>query len=298
MVLRRNYDLFHSKLKEFPIAFVVTGLEHQKPVMEEWWMKNGKFLSDQQMTFAGHACITALTLRDEDDLWIRDRRTQSYHAVCKLIDQHRLASGKGVHDMAYIGDHHEMDNPRNVIVCDSAVPAPLNICNIAGVTNGTWVRSMVAIGGHYYMFQRVTAPYPPAERSKRGIGFEPRLLIFYVDRAVLVNKQRAEVRDFCSVYAKYNVALVVMVYGSDSDEDADYWWNRSSAYSHPLFGSSTTFRLTYLPRDVSGYSDGAHAVLQKLIWELSRHGEPHGSVVRELFYRLWRLFKLLVGGGN
>jgi hypothetical protein len=46
--------------------------------MEEWWTKNGKFLSGQQMTFAGHACIAALTLRDDDDPWIRDRHTQSY----------------------------------------------------------------------------------------------------------------------------------------------------------------------------------------------------------------------------
>jgi hypothetical protein len=93
--LRRNYDLFHSKLEEVPIVLVITGLEHQRPDMEEWWTKNEKFLSDQQMTFAGHVCITALTLRDNDNAWIKERYGQSYHAVCELIERHSLPSGKG-----------------------------------------------------------------------------------------------------------------------------------------------------------------------------------------------------------
>jgi hypothetical protein len=93
--LRRNYDLFHFKLKEVPIALVVTGLEYQKPDMEAWWTKNEKILSDQQMIFAGHACITAMTLRDDDDVWIKERHAQSYHAICKLIEQQRLPSRNG-----------------------------------------------------------------------------------------------------------------------------------------------------------------------------------------------------------
>jgi hypothetical protein len=101
--LRRNYDLFRSKLKEVPIALVVTGLEYQSPVMEEWWTKNEKYLSEQQMTFAGHACITAVTLRDDDDVSVKERHAQSYHAVCDLIDQHRLPSVKGFHG---VGDEN------------------------------------------------------------------------------------------------------------------------------------------------------------------------------------------------
>jgi hypothetical protein len=94
---RRNYDLVHSKFKEVPIVLVVTGLEHQRPDMETWWTKNEKFLSDQQMTFAGHACITAVTLRDDDGAWVKECYAQSYRAICNLIDQHRLPSVKGFH---------------------------------------------------------------------------------------------------------------------------------------------------------------------------------------------------------
>jgi hypothetical protein len=93
--LRRNYDLVHSKFKEVPITLVVTGLEYQSPVMEEWWTKNEKYLSEQQMTFAGHACITTVTLRDDDGACVKERHAQSYSAVCDLIDRHRLPSVNG-----------------------------------------------------------------------------------------------------------------------------------------------------------------------------------------------------------
>lgn len=280
--LRGYYDLLHSRVKGVPIVLVVTGLENQEPHMDAWWTTNQRFLSSQKMTFAGHACITAVTLRDDDAAWLKERREKSCLAVRKLIERYRLPSGNGVH----IGDP---DNPRNVIICDSVVPAPMNVCNIAGVTNGEWVRSMVAIRGDYYMFQRVTAPYLPAERSRRGGGFEPHLLIFYVDKDVAVDTQRAEVQKFCQVYGKFNVGLVVVVCGSDGDEDASSWWN---AERGPLFDRPIIFRLTYLPREASERSEGAQGALKGLIWELSRTWEPRGSVVQDLLNRLCRVLTL------
>ena len=296
ITLRRNYEIFRSRVKDVPIVLVVTGLENQEPDMDEWWKKNENFLSEQRLTFAGHACITAVTLRDDDGTRIKERHKESYLSLCKLIEQCRLPSGKGVHDMGGIGDHHAMDHPRNVIVCDSAISSPVNVCNIAGVTNRAWVRSMVTIRGQYYMFQRVAAPYPPAERSKQGIGFEPSLLIFYVDKDEAVNTQKAEVKKFREVYAKFHVGLVVVVCGSDSDEDANSWWNGSSAGGDQLLGTSTTFRLTYLPRETSGSSEVTQDALQGLIWELSRDGKPRDSVVRDLLNLVWRI--LTLGGGN
>ncbi|OJA14400.1 hypothetical protein AZE42_12442 [Rhizopogon vesiculosus] len=261
--------------------------------MEQWWTTNENFFSKQRMSFAGYACITALILRDDDSEKLRERYNQSRLLVCELIEQHRLPSGKGVH---IIGDHHAMDNPRNVIVCDSAIQAPMNVCNIAGVTNSAWVRSMVSIRGQYYMFQRVTAPYPPVERSGRGIGFEPGLLIYYVDKGQPVRAQRAEVQKFREVYAKFGVGLVVVVCGSDSDEDANSWWNESNADRGHPFETSVTFRLTYLPREASRYSEGTQEVLQGLIWELTRPGKPRDSVVQNLLNLVWRI--LTLGGGN
>ncbi|KAG2131411.1 P-loop containing nucleoside triphosphate hydrolase protein [Suillus bovinus] len=287
LALRRNYMSLYSKVKEkVPIVIVVTRLENQEPDMEEWWRKNQQSISNLKMTFAGHACVTTITIDKGDSDELRQRSKQSYHTLCELIDQCRLPDQKGFRDVVWAHDDHERDNPRSVIVCDSAVPAPMNVCNIAGVINGAWVRSTVVMRGHYYMFQRVTAPYPPAKRSKGGIGFEPCLLIFYVDKDESVNTQRTEVQKFCKVYAKSKVSLVVVVCGCDSDEDAKGWWEGSNdTGKDPLLGSSITF--TYLPRDGSERSENAQEALQKLIWELSRPGEPRTSVVRDLLNRVW-----------
>lgn len=285
--LYRNYMSLYSKVKEkVPIVIVVTRLENQDPDMEQWWRKNEPSISNLNMTFAGHACVTSVTIDDSDSDRLKQRREQSYHTLCELIEQCRLPNEKGVRDVEWACDDHERDHPRSVIVCDSAVPAPLNVCNIAGVINGAWVRSMVVIRGHYYMFQRVTAPYPPAKRSKGGVGFEPCLLIFYANKGESVNTQRMEVQKFRRVYAKSKVSLVVVVCGCDSDEDAKGWWEGSNDTGMDLLlASSITF--TYLPRDASEHSESAQEALQKLIWELSRTGEPHSSVVRDLLNRVW-----------
>jgi hypothetical protein len=114
------------------------------------------------------------------------------------------------------------NHPQHVIVCDSAIPVPMNVCNIAGIIDGACVRSTVVIHGHHYMpvFQRMTAPDPPVKQSKGGVGFEPCLLIFYVDGDESVNMHRTEVQKFQKVYAKYKVSLVVMICGCNNDEDA------------------------------------------------------------------------------
>jgi len=39
-----------------------------------------------------HACITAATLRDDDNTRLKERHKESYLTVCK---QYRLTSGKG-----------------------------------------------------------------------------------------------------------------------------------------------------------------------------------------------------------
>jgi hypothetical protein len=93
--LRRNYELIRSqvKKKKVPIILVITCLESYKPEMEDWWTVNERTISNLGMTFAGHACITTETMTSMH----MERRTKSYHAVCKLIEQHYLANQTGIH---------------------------------------------------------------------------------------------------------------------------------------------------------------------------------------------------------
>jgi len=59
--IRKNYELFYEIFCEekVPIVIVITGLENEED-MEGWWKRNEAAYSEDQMTFAGAACITAI----------------------------------------------------------------------------------------------------------------------------------------------------------------------------------------------------------------------------------------------
>ncbi|KAG1904909.1 P-loop containing nucleoside triphosphate hydrolase protein [Suillus fuscotomentosus] len=84
--LRRSYKLLSRVKGNVPIVLVVTGLENREPEMEDWWRSNETSISDFGMNFAGHACITALTINESDTYKVRQRHEQSCHAVCDLIE--------------------------------------------------------------------------------------------------------------------------------------------------------------------------------------------------------------------
>ncbi|KAG0704688.1 P-loop containing nucleoside triphosphate hydrolase protein [Suillus ampliporus] len=65
--------------------------------MEEWWRSNETSMSTLGMTFAGHACITTVAIESNDADRLKQRRKQSYHAICNLIEQYRVQNDTGVH---------------------------------------------------------------------------------------------------------------------------------------------------------------------------------------------------------
>jgi hypothetical protein len=93
--LYRNYNFIRSQVKDqVPIVLIVTGLENQEPDMEDWWKINGQLVSDFGMTFAGHACVTTVTVDEDAENRLKRRHDQSYHAVCRLIEQYRSNGGQ------------------------------------------------------------------------------------------------------------------------------------------------------------------------------------------------------------
>ncbi|KAG2104401.1 P-loop containing nucleoside triphosphate hydrolase protein [Suillus discolor] len=88
--LCRNYKLCSSEVStRCPIVLVITGLEDKKPEMEEWWRNNEQSISQLNMTFAGHACVTALDIDEYATERLKLRHEQSHYAICKLIEECR-----------------------------------------------------------------------------------------------------------------------------------------------------------------------------------------------------------------
>jgi predicted GTPase len=94
--LHRNYEFIHSQVKmKVPIVLVVTSLESYEPDMEGWWRLNENTISKHGMTFAGHACVTTGMITQSKVT--KRGREQSYHTVCKLIEQYRPLNETVIH---------------------------------------------------------------------------------------------------------------------------------------------------------------------------------------------------------
>jgi small GTP-binding protein len=88
---RQNYKMFYEGLcrQKVPIVLVVTGLEEEDR-MENWWDRNEGVFHVQQMSFYGHACITAIKgkrRKDDEHMFAREYE-ESRRKVLELVEQH------------------------------------------------------------------------------------------------------------------------------------------------------------------------------------------------------------------
>ncbi|KAG2140960.1 P-loop containing nucleoside triphosphate hydrolase protein [Suillus bovinus] len=123
--LQRNYESF-SKFKEnVPIVLVVTGLENRGSDMEDWWRSNERSVSDLGMNFSGHACITALTINQDDTNEVRQLREQSYDTICNLIGQFCPHNETGVHEVPTIAR-----KTKNIVLFGEAGAGKSSVVNL------------------------------------------------------------------------------------------------------------------------------------------------------------------------
>ena len=60
--MQSNYRLFFEVLceKRIPISVVVTHLEREEILMDDWWLRNKAYMNRAGLKFSGHACVTGL----------------------------------------------------------------------------------------------------------------------------------------------------------------------------------------------------------------------------------------------
>lgn len=94
--LARNYAIFHSAIcrKKVPIVAVVTGLENEPAMMDDWWTKGEKELAKYKMRFDAHACVTTIDLAKVAGSVFEERSILSQQLVRKLVIDycHRAAT--------------------------------------------------------------------------------------------------------------------------------------------------------------------------------------------------------------
>ena len=84
--IRQNYELFYEIFcqERVPIVVVITGLENEED-MDGWWARNETAYSEENMTFAGAACITAIKGRRN---MFAQEFEESQEKVVRLISDH------------------------------------------------------------------------------------------------------------------------------------------------------------------------------------------------------------------
>ncbi|KAG1733677.1 P-loop containing nucleoside triphosphate hydrolase protein [Suillus occidentalis] len=131
--LQRNYKLVQSKVKgKVPIVLVVTGLEDRESEMEDWWRSNEASISALGMNFAGHACITAVTIDQADTDEHRRRREQSHDAVYKLFEHCRPQNGTRVHRVTPIPVARKT---KNIVLFGEAGAGKSSVVNLMAGTD-------------------------------------------------------------------------------------------------------------------------------------------------------------------
>ncbi|KAJ8588155.1 hypothetical protein M405DRAFT_793418 [Rhizopogon salebrosus TDB-379] len=213
--------------------------------MEEWWTKNEKFLSDQQMTFAGHVCITALTLRDDDDTCVKERYGRSYHAVCELIEQHSPPSGKGFRASM---------STKNIVLFGGTGAGKSSVVNLMagqekartsldmGRCTLRWQEHPVTFDGFVCkVFDTVGLEEPQLgtkayldiivdaynliRRLKNEGGID--LLLYCVRAGPVTSTLQTNYRLFYEWLCENKVPIVLVLTGLENEQDMEDWWTRN-----------------------------------------------------------------------
>jgi hypothetical protein len=83
---QKDYHIYFDLVcrRQVPIVAVITGLENRGPSMDKWWSENKSAFDLQDMSFHGHACITATKGK-------KSRRQDLYETSKQEVE--RLLSG-------------------------------------------------------------------------------------------------------------------------------------------------------------------------------------------------------------
>ncbi|KAG2339278.1 hypothetical protein BDR05DRAFT_1003539 [Suillus weaverae] len=250
--LQRNYKLLPSKVKEkVPIVLVVTGLENREPEMDEWWRDNEKFISDLGMTFAGHACITAVTINEGDTDELRQRREQSYRAVCNLIEHCRPQNGTGVHRVTAI--HPARREHKNIVLFGASGVGKSSVVNLmAGMkvaaTSASmdrctlrWQEYTIRFGGESYKvfdtvgleepqlgikeyLDSVENAYALVKELDRQGGIN--LLLFCIRAGRMTATLQSNYRLFHEFLCEKKVPIVLAITNLEREQRMEDWWDQ------------------------------------------------------------------------
>ncbi|KAG1902389.1 uncharacterized protein F5891DRAFT_1186496 [Suillus fuscotomentosus] len=320
--LRRNYELIRSQVKgKVPIVLVVTCLEFRQPEMEDWWRINERTISKLGMTFAGHACITTATMADP--MFVQ-RRTQSYDAVCKLIEQchpsnnhtgpsllfRKTASNKhpnvAIFGQAMAGKSSVVNLIAGKKVAETSID--LNRCTLK------WKEYPVEFdGGSYNIFDTVGLEeshleipqyldavenaYKLIQKLERQGGID--LLMFCMRAGRLTATLQSNYRLFHEFLCEKKVPIVMVItYLENEVGEMDKWWERNQdAFHHQEFHVDGHACITAIQGNCPERYEESRTTIRKFVKEFTADGQSRAWEGGDnLFVSLMQKLRGLVWG--
>ncbi|KAK7462216.1 hypothetical protein VKT23_007821 [Stygiomarasmius scandens] len=102
-IVARNYKMFTKDICQGKanVVVVVTGLENEEPPLENWWSKNEQAFKDYGMNFTGHACITSIKGKhnEEEGYKYQEEYDKSRKLVENLIETKASETGFNAGDV-------------------------------------------------------------------------------------------------------------------------------------------------------------------------------------------------------
>ncbi|KAG2041375.1 P-loop containing nucleoside triphosphate hydrolase protein [Suillus americanus] len=327
--LQRNYKLLHSELKgkvRVPIVLVVTALEDREPEMEDWWRNNEKSISDLGMNFAGHACITAVTIDQADTDKLRQRREQSHHAVCNFIEQRCPQN---------IGTPRVTTNPlarktKNIVLFGEAGAGKSSVVNLMagqdiaytspGMQRCTlqWQEYPIKFDGvSYKVFDTVGLEEPQlgikeylesvenAYRLIKNLDSEGGidLLLFCMRAGRISGMLQSNYRLFHEFLCEKKVPIVLVITNLEREQRMEDWWDREHAhldkYQINVAGHACITAANYLEGRHKNLYEQSRVTIRDLVKTYVADGQRQAWIGGDnLFVSFMRKLKELLGGGS
>ncbi|KAG1802526.1 P-loop containing nucleoside triphosphate hydrolase protein [Suillus subaureus] len=306
--LKRNYELLSTIKGDVPIVLVVTGLENREPEMEDWWRNNETSISDLGMNFAGHACITTLTVNEGDTNKVRQRREQSYQVVCNLIERSCrknivLFGASGVGKSSIV----------NLVAGEEVAKASLSLdpCTLHwkdytidfdGVSYKVFDTVGLEdpqLGMNEYLDSAVNAYTLVKELDRQG-GID--LLLYCIRAGRKTAALQSNYRLFHEFLCEKKVPIVLVITNLEREERMEDWWEREHAnfdkYEIKVAGHACITAINGLDSKHKQLYKESRLKICELVKRFTADGQRQEWIGGDsLFVSLMRKLKELLAGG-
>jgi predicted GTPase len=294
--------------------------------MEDWWRKNEMSISDLGMNFAGHACITAVSINQDDTDELGRRREQSYDAVCNLVEQ-CCPQNIGIPRVITMPPARKT---KNIVLFGQAGAGKSSVINlmagkeVASTSPGMqsctmrWQEYNIEFNGETYKvfdtvgleepqlgvkeyLKSVENAYSLIKKLESEGGID--LLLFCMRAGRISGMLQSNYRLFHEFLCEKKVPIVLAITNLERERRMEDWWEREHAnfdkYQIKVAGHACITAADHLEGRHKNLYEQSRVTIRELVKTYVADGQKQAWTGGDnLFVSFMRKLKELLGGGS